>query len=293
MRKLSLFIALVFGLTLPLLASLSSTRSIDADQIKTSDRTKTYTLPATSDRLAGLSLSNGGTNKSMSAVAGGLVWTDADSQEVGAAGTSGQAAISGGTGAPTWFAPTSGNVIIATTGGALASEATLALSRGGTNANLTPIDGGILYTNSTTTALTSAGSSGQVLQSNGSGAPTWVTRLSGQWSPAATNLSNLGSSSGGAGQYFQFGSMVMFAFTINMSATAANTTVTAHISIPVASTFTLSTDASGAGANGDGSVNGCAATLAARTASADLLVTFRPDTTGSQLYSFSGVYVVK
>lgn len=49
-----------------------------------------------------LSLSKGGTNKNMTAVEGGIVWTDADSQEVSAAGTSGQVLTSGGTGAPVW-----------------------------------------------------------------------------------------------------------------------------------------------------------------------------------------------
>ncbi len=53
-----------------------------------------------------LPLANGGTNKNMTAVAGGVVWTDSDSMEVSAAGTSGQALLSGGTGAPTW-----GNVL--------------------------------------------------------------------------------------------------------------------------------------------------------------------------------------
>lgn len=49
-----------------------------------------------------LPMANGGTNKNMTPVAGGIVWTDADSQEVSAAGTTGQVLHSGGTGAPTW-----------------------------------------------------------------------------------------------------------------------------------------------------------------------------------------------
>lgn len=48
-----------------------------------------------------LPLANGGTNKNMTAVAGGLVWTDSDSMEVSAAGTAGNWVLSGGTGAPT------------------------------------------------------------------------------------------------------------------------------------------------------------------------------------------------
>lgn len=58
--------------------------------------------------LAGtLVLANGGTNKNMTATAGGIVWTDADSMEVTAAGTSGQWVTSTGTTAPTWNDSTS------------------------------------------------------------------------------------------------------------------------------------------------------------------------------------------
>jgi len=51
-----------------------------------------------------LPLTGGGTNKSMTTVNGGVVYTDADSQEVSAAGTLGQCLKSGGAGAPTWSA---------------------------------------------------------------------------------------------------------------------------------------------------------------------------------------------
>lgn len=49
-----------------------------------------------------LPLANGGTNKDMVADNGGVVWTDADSQEVLAAGTAGQILTSGGAATPTW-----------------------------------------------------------------------------------------------------------------------------------------------------------------------------------------------
>lgn len=48
-----------------------------------------------------LPLANGGTNKNMTAVNGGLVYTDADSMEVTSAGTSQSWVLSGGAGAPT------------------------------------------------------------------------------------------------------------------------------------------------------------------------------------------------
>jgi len=52
-----------------------------------------------------LTLANGGTSKSLTAVNGGIVWTDADSMEVTAAGTSGNILQSNGAAAPTWVTP--------------------------------------------------------------------------------------------------------------------------------------------------------------------------------------------
>jgi hypothetical protein len=51
----------------------------------------------------------------------------------------------------------------------------LPLARGGTNAALTATNGGIVYSNATGMAITAAGTSGQVLQSNGAAAPSWVS----------------------------------------------------------------------------------------------------------------------
>lgn len=55
---------------------------------------------------ATLGLAYGGTNKSLTAVNGGIVWSDADSLEISAAGTSGQILKSNGAAAPTWQDPT-------------------------------------------------------------------------------------------------------------------------------------------------------------------------------------------
>lgn len=59
----------------------------------------------------------------------------------------------------------------------------VALAYGGTNANLTAVNGGVVYSTGSAMAISSAGTAGQVLQSNGAAAPTW------------TNLSALGVSS--------------------------------------------------------------------------------------------------
>jgi len=53
---------------------------------------------------AQLALARGGTAKNLTAVNGGVVWTDTDSQEVTAAGTSGQYFKSNGAAAPSWSA---------------------------------------------------------------------------------------------------------------------------------------------------------------------------------------------
>lgn len=50
----------------------------------------------------------------------------------------------------------------------------LSLSRGGTNASLTAVNGGVAYSTASALALTAAGTSGQILKSNGAAAPTWV-----------------------------------------------------------------------------------------------------------------------
>ena len=53
--------------------------------------------------------------------------------------------------------------------------ATIAINRGGTNGTATPTAGTVAYGTGTAYAFTAAGTSGQVLQSNGASAPTWVT----------------------------------------------------------------------------------------------------------------------
>lgn len=50
----------------------------------------------------------------------------------------------------------------------------LPLANGGTNKNLTPVAGGIVYTDADSMEVTTAGTAGQILQSNGSSAPTFV-----------------------------------------------------------------------------------------------------------------------
>lgn len=69
---------------------------LTASQIVTTDASKNLQSTAL------LPLSLGGSNKNLTAVNGGVVWTDADSMEVTAAGTAGQVLQSNGAAAPTW-----------------------------------------------------------------------------------------------------------------------------------------------------------------------------------------------
>ena len=58
---------------------------------------------------------------------------------------------------------------------------TLPIANGGTNSTATPTAGTVPYGTGTAFAFTSAGTSGQVLKSNGASAPTWVTPSGGSW----------------------------------------------------------------------------------------------------------------
>jgi hypothetical protein len=63
---------------------------------------------------------------------------------------------------------------------------TLPINRGGTNSTATPSQGAVAYGNGTAIVYTAVGTSGQVLQSGGSGTPTWgnafVTGMIMMWS---------------------------------------------------------------------------------------------------------------
>lgn len=91
-------------------------------------------------------------------------------------GTAGQILQSNGSSAPTW-------------------TTILPIANGGTNSTATPTAGGVIYGNGTAYAATSAGTSGQVLQSNGSSAPTWVTPSSIYYNVVAYGADKTGATS--------------------------------------------------------------------------------------------------
>jgi hypothetical protein len=114
-----------------------------------------------------LPMSNGGTDKSLTPLLGGLVYTDDLSMEVLPAGTSGQLLKSNGSAAPEW---TTLSVDDASFSGVLSME------KGGTNSPLTATPGSVAYSDIDSLELLSPGTPGQVLQTNGSDAPSFVNK---------------------------------------------------------------------------------------------------------------------
>lgn len=103
----------------------------------------------------------------------GLTPSTATTGAVTVAGT--LATTNGGTGITSF---TSGGAVYATSTSAL-TTGTLPIASGGTNATATPTAGAVPYGTGTAYAFTSAGTAGQVLTSNGAGAPTWAAASGG------------------------------------------------------------------------------------------------------------------
>lgn len=100
----------------------------------------------------------------------------------GALTTSGAFAVTlTATAATSLTLPTSGTLATTTSnisGTAANVTGTVALANGGSGANLTATNGGIVYSGASALAITAAGTSGQVLTSAGAAAPTWTNQSS-------------------------------------------------------------------------------------------------------------------
>ena len=73
----------------------------------------------------------------------------------------------------TFSAGTTGFTPSSATSGAVTLAGTLSIANGGTNSTATPTAGGAVYGTGSAYAITAAGTTGQVLTSNGTSAPTW------------------------------------------------------------------------------------------------------------------------
>jgi len=114
--------------------------------------------------LAGtLAIANGGTNSATALSGSSIMISNGTSIIQGAAGTATTVLHGNAAGAPTYSAVS------------LTADVTgiLPLANGGTNANLTAVNGGVVYSSGTAMAITAAGTTNQVLTSNGAAAPTW------------------------------------------------------------------------------------------------------------------------
>jgi hypothetical protein len=104
--------------------------------------------------------------------AGGVIYGDGTEYASTSAGTSGQVLTSAGSSVPTWTSQSALSVGSATTASSATTSTNLA---GGSN-------GTIPYQSASgTTQMLAVGTAGQVLQTNGAGAPTWVTPGGGSW----------------------------------------------------------------------------------------------------------------
>jgi hypothetical protein len=65
----------------------------------------------------------------------------------------------------------------------------LSLAQGGTGSNITAINGGMIYSNGSTMAVTAAGTSGQYLEGAGAASPIWTTFANSVWATVLTGLS--------------------------------------------------------------------------------------------------------
>ena len=130
-------------------------------------------------------VTHGGTGASTLTLNGVVYGNGTSAVGITTAGTTGQVLV-GNTGAAPSFSALSGVAVTTFSGGttgltpntattgAVTLAGTLVLGNGGTGANLTNVSGGIVYGGSSAMAFTAAGLTNQILQSNGSGTPTWT-----------------------------------------------------------------------------------------------------------------------
>ena len=118
------------------------------------------------------------------------------------------------------------------------------------SSTVTPTAGGVQYGTGSAVAFTAAGTAGYVLQSNGSGAPTWVAASTGTVTAVSVATSNgfAGSSSGGATPALTLSTTITGVLKGNGTAISAATAGTDYLA-PPSGTSILKANSGGALAN--------------------------------------------
>ena len=135
-----------------------------------------------------LPLSSGGTNGSLTAVAGAIVYSSGSAMAFSAAGTIGEVLTSNGAGTPTWAVPAASGVTSVaasggttgmtfsgspiTTSGTLTLAGTLVVANGGTGATTLTANNVLLGNGTSALQVVAPGTSGNILTSNGT---TWAS----------------------------------------------------------------------------------------------------------------------
>lgn len=122
----------------------------------------------------------------------------------------------------------------------------LPIANGGTNSTATATAGGIGYGTGTAHAYSSAGTSGQMVLSGGTGSPTFENYTGGgTWSPTIPAATNTDAQSITDAYYFRTKDLVYFGVVLAVDVTTSAAAGTIAITLPVSSNFTTASDAAG------------------------------------------------
>lgn len=126
----------------------------------------------------------------------------------------------------------------------LTTNALVTVGQGGTGVNTLTVNGVVLGNGSGALQTVAPGSNGAVLQSNGTAWLAGPIIASGEWTPTATAVANLDSITVGKCRYHRIGSIVFVSGTVVID-TTANDSTQFRLTLPIASNFANSQDASG------------------------------------------------
>jgi len=174
-----------------------------------------------------LPLSSGGTNGSLTAVAGAIVYSSGSAMAFSAVGTIGEVLTSNGAGTPTWTTLSAGGTVTSvaasggttgltfsgspiTTSGTLTLAGTLVVANGGTGATTLTVNNVLLGNGTSALQVVAPGTSGNVLTSDGT---TWASTT-----PTAGGVTSVAASGGTTGMTFS-GSPITTSGTLTLAGT--------------------------------------------------------------------------